>query len=122
LKFYTIHTSRTGIMLLANYNSDSGSDSENESGPSRPPAKTPATTKPAAGPTASNTAKPAHVAATANLKPVKRKGPVKITLDLPKAGKGSKSDNDDSGKSDEEDVPDRDGGKKTAGGLKGKGT
>ncbi|ORX35020.1 mitotic checkpoint regulator, MAD2B-interacting-domain-containing protein [Kockovaella imperatae] len=64
-------------MLLANYGSDSGSDSESEAGPSKvvrnsQPAKVPVTVK----------------ASPAPSKPVvkgKSKGPIKITLDLPKA-------------------------------------
>ena len=71
-------------MLLANYDSDSdGSASDGES--SRRP---PVSTIPAARPTAlPATAKPAAAAAP------KKKGPIKITLDLPKPG----SSHDDEG-------------------------
>jgi proline-rich protein PRCC len=59
-------------MLLANYGSDSGSDSETETpvaGPSKPP---PTPTLPKSSTSSIPQAK------------LKKKGPVKITLDLPK--------------------------------------
>ena len=67
-------------MLLANYDSDSGSDSD--SGPSVPkPAPPP---RAALVPTSSTTAKGAVK--------VKRKGPVKITLDQPKGADARDAD------------------------------
>lgn len=114
-------------MLLANYNSDSDAGSESEpetssgAGPSRasraapPPPPPRAAQPPVVG---SSTKAPAPVAG----KP-KRKGPVKITLDLPKGGKGDDADGHGSG-----DERDRDDGEPEAKkpklglGAKGKGT
>jgi hypothetical protein len=105
-------------MLLANYNSDSGSDSESESpaGPSR--------TSRAAPPPPPRSAQPAVSSATKAAAPgaakPKRKGPVKITLDLPKGSKDGKVDGADG--SDEERDDGEPEAKKPKLGLKGKGT
>ncbi|KAK1921362.1 mitotic checkpoint regulator, MAD2B-interacting-domain-containing protein [Papiliotrema laurentii] len=70
-------------MLLANYGSDSGSDSEGEAGPSKP---TLPPARPAVVPsTVGNAGTPPVAKSGAK---VKRKGPVKITLDLPKSSSG----------------------------------
>ena len=77
-------------MLLANYASDSESDAGSDAGPSRPPALATA------------------AAASSKAAPVKprKKGPVKITLDLPKAsssvidGEGDADGDEDGGVQD----------------------
>ena len=86
-------------MLLANYASDSDSDAEDNAGPSRPPSFDPAPAR------SSQTAAAAVV--NASVKPKKR-GPVKITLDLPKASATSidghpSGDDEDTTREDEED-------------------
>lgn len=93
-------------MLLGNYASDS-EGSDDESGPSP-------------GPVAAKVAPPPTVAAAAG-KP-KRKGPVKITLDLPKSTPESKVQGDRGGLSpsgDDEDEDGERGSKRAKTGLKG---
>lgn len=83
-------------MLLANYDSDSGSDSEGSgSGPASGPSKT--TRQPAPPPRAAVGPPPTAPSAVKPAVKPKRKGPVKITLDLPKG-----SQNDTEGGEEEE--------------------
>ena len=124
--FYNSHSDTTPIMLLANYASDSGSDSDSEPGSSRPPAS--ATAKSTISSSGSHS-KPLASVSTPVSNPGskgKRKGPVKITLDLPKPSGGQARGQDESDANSDEGAGSEDGKaemkvRPTASGLKGKG-
>lgn len=113
-------------MLLGDYGSDSESD--NEAGPS----SVPAAAKPAASVKSSQPQAPAatsSVSAANPPRPKKRGGPVRITLDLPKASTSGLQDDDEEGArarnsgagsdDDGDDGPDAKKPKTGSGGIKG---